>query len=229
MVETGSEPDPAGLIAATRCLGLADSAPRTTVRSDLALRLRQLVRTGAGAFSFGEAGRGARLLRAGANGGEINTVRKHLPWIKGGRLTRRAHPSRFCRRYFGRSGDDPPGSARGQRARSDHAVGRARHAGRFNLITGKFVSGSSDARALAEAGRPDFRGAEYRLAERPIDVFDAARRDVEEANTNASSSVTGWKAGGANGRRTPGATRARIRPHKAGAPSSWRVANGRSR
>src|SRR5213075_1610785 len=48
------------------------------------------------------------LLRSGANIGEINTVRKHLSRIKGGRLARRAEPARVVTLAVSDvPGDDP--------------------------------------------------------------------------------------------------------------------------
>src|SRR4051812_49586761 len=48
------------------------------------------------------------LLRSGANIGEINTVRKHLSRIKGGRLARAAHPARVVTLAISDvPGDDP--------------------------------------------------------------------------------------------------------------------------
>ena len=48
------------------------------------------------------------LLRSGANIGEINTVRKHLSRIKGGRLARRAQPARVVTLAISDvPGDDP--------------------------------------------------------------------------------------------------------------------------
>ena len=48
------------------------------------------------------------LLRSGANIGEINTVRKHLSRIKGGRLALRAHPARLATLSISDvPGDDP--------------------------------------------------------------------------------------------------------------------------
>ncbi len=48
------------------------------------------------------------LLRSGAGIGEINTVRKHLSAIKGGRLARAAHPARVVTLAISDvPGDDP--------------------------------------------------------------------------------------------------------------------------
>jgi len=48
------------------------------------------------------------LLRSGANIGEINTVRKHLSRLKGGRLARAAHPARVVTLAVSDvPGDDP--------------------------------------------------------------------------------------------------------------------------
>src|SRR4029077_8027264 len=48
------------------------------------------------------------LLRSGANIGEINTVRKHLSRIKGGRLARHAEPARLVTLAISDGpGDDP--------------------------------------------------------------------------------------------------------------------------
>ena len=48
------------------------------------------------------------LLRSGANIGEINTVRKHLSRIKGGRLARHAYPARLVTIAISDvPGDDP--------------------------------------------------------------------------------------------------------------------------
>jgi hydroxypyruvate reductase len=97
MVEAGHPvPDEAGLKAASRALELADSAGV----DDLVL---VLMSGGASAnwiapaegLSFADKQAVTRaLLRSGANIGEINTVRKHLSRIKGGRLARHAAPAK---------------------------------------------------------------------------------------------------------------------------------------
>ena len=188
MVEAGHPmPDQAGLDAAARCLELADSA----TKDDLVL---VLISGGASAnwiapapgLSLSEKQAVTRaLLRSGANIGEINTVRKHLSRIKGGRLTRHAHPAQLV--TIGISdvpGDDPAVIGSGPTMPDPTTLADARAiAARFNL---DLPAGASA--ALNDAGnespKPDdpiFAGAEYRLAVRPIDVFDAARKDVEEA------------------------------------------------
>jgi hydroxypyruvate reductase len=96
MIEAGHPvPDEAGLKAASRALELADSAGT----DDLVL---VLMSGGASAnwiapadgLSFADKKALTRaLLRSGANIGEINTVRKHLSRINGGRLARHAAPA----------------------------------------------------------------------------------------------------------------------------------------
>src|SRR3990167_2650741 len=96
MIEAGHPiPDAAGLEAADRALKLADGAGE----GDLLL---VLMSGGASAnwiapadgVSFADKQAVTRaLLRSGAHIGEINTVRKHLSRIKGGRLARHAYPA----------------------------------------------------------------------------------------------------------------------------------------
>ncbi len=111
MIEAGHPiPDAAGLEGADRALALADSAGE----NDLVL---VLMSGGASAnwiapadgvpFQDKQAVTRA-LLRSGANIGEINTVRKHLSRIKGGRLARHAHPAKLVTIAISDvPGDDP--------------------------------------------------------------------------------------------------------------------------
>ena len=111
MVEAGHPiPNAAGLEAAERALALADGAGA----DDLVL---VLLSGGASAnwiapvegLSLADKQAVTRaLLRSGANIGEINTVRKHLSRIKGGRLARRAAPARVITLAISDvPGDDP--------------------------------------------------------------------------------------------------------------------------
>ena len=96
MIEAGHPvPDAAGLQAADRALALADGAGA----DDLVLVLMSggasanWIAPAAG-VSFADKQAVTRaLLRSGAAIGEINTVRKHLSRIKGGRLARHADPA----------------------------------------------------------------------------------------------------------------------------------------
>src|SRR5436190_17585906 len=110
MIEAGHPmPDAAGLEAAARALELAESA----AKDDLVL---VLMSGGASAnwiapagITFAEKQAVTRaLLRSGANIGEMNTVRKHLSRIKGGRLARRARQARVVTLAISDvPGDDP--------------------------------------------------------------------------------------------------------------------------
>ncbi len=132
MIEAGHPiPDAAGLQAASRALELADKAGA----DDLVL---VLMSGGASAnwiapakgleFSDKQAVTRA-LLRSGANIGEINTVRRHLSRIKGGRLARHARPAKVVTLAISDVPHDEPGSdrLRPDGARPDDARGRARN------------------------------------------------------------------------------------------------------
>ena len=188
MVEAGHPmPDQAGLDAAARTLELADSA----TKDDLVL---VLISGGASAnwiapapgLSLQEKQAVTRaLLRSGANIGEINTVRKHLSRIKGGRLARHAHPARLV--TIGISdvpGDDPAVIGSGPTMPDATTLADARAiAARFNfdLPAGAIAALNDPGNKSPKPDDPIFAGTEYRLAVRPSDVFDAARKDVEAA------------------------------------------------
>jgi hydroxypyruvate reductase len=106
IVEAGHPvPDEAGLKAASRTLDLA----RTAGDDDLVLVLL----SGGGSANWIAPADGVSfaqkqamnksLLRSGAPIGEMNTVRKHLSRIKGGRLARAAAPAKLDTGDFGRS------------------------------------------------------------------------------------------------------------------------------
>ena len=111
MIEAGHPvPDGAGLEAALRAIEFADSAEA----DDLVLVLMSggasanWIAPAAG-LTFAEKQAVTRaLLRSGATIGEINTVRKHLSRIKGGRLARYAYPARLVTIAISDvPGDDP--------------------------------------------------------------------------------------------------------------------------
>ena len=126
------------------------------------------------------------LLRSGANIGEINTVRKHLSRIKGGRLARHAHPARVVTLAISDVPGDEPGSdrLRPDRARPDHARRRARH--RRALQAG-IARTRSRARSTIrptkrpKPGDPVFAGTSFTLAARPADALRAAEGTVKSA------------------------------------------------
>ncbi len=188
VVEAGHPvPDEAGLAAAETTLQLADAA----TADDLILAL---ISGGASAnwiapaegLTFADKQTVTRaLLRSGANIGEINTVRKHLSRIKGGRLARRAHPARLVTLAISDvPGDDPAviGSGPTVPDRTTLADARAVVA-RFRLDFPAAVT-----RALADPGNETpkpgdaiFAGNEFALVARPADAFRAAEAAVRAA------------------------------------------------
>jgi hydroxypyruvate reductase len=188
MIEAGHPiPDAAGLKAAERALALADQAGP----DDLVL---VLLSGGASAnwiapvegVSLADKQAVTRaLLRSGANIGEINTVRKHLSRIKGGRLARRAQPARVVTLAISDvPGDDPAVIGSGPTVPDPSTLADARAiVARFKLDVP-----ASIARALADSrnespkpGDTAFSATQFKLIARPADAFHAAQQAVRAA------------------------------------------------
>lgn len=188
VVEAGHPvPDAAGLAAAERTLALADAAGA----QDLVL---VLLSGGASAnwiapapgLDLAEKQAITRaLLKSGASIGEINTVRKHLSRIKGGRLAARAAPARLVTMAISDvPGDDPAVIGSGPTVADPSTLADARAI----VARHRLVLPSAVERALADPrnespkpGNAAFARSEYRLVARPADAFRAARAAVEAA------------------------------------------------
>ncbi len=188
MIEAGHPiPDAAGLEGADRALALADSA----TANDLVL---VLMSGGASAnwiapadgISFQDKQALTRaLLRSGAVIGEINTVRKHLSRIKGGRLARHAHPASIVTIAISDvPGDDPSAIGSGPTVPDPTTLEDAR------AIVAKYRLTLPDAvtRALNDPKNespkpadPTFSGSQFKLAARPADAMGAAEAAVRAA------------------------------------------------
>jgi glycerate 2-kinase len=188
MIEAGHPiPDAAGLEGADRALTLADSASE----NDLVL---VLMSGGASAnwiapadgvqFQDKQAVTRA-LLRSGAAIGEINTVRKHLSRIKGGRLARHAHPAKLVTIAISDvPGDDPSAIGSGPTVPDPTTLRDAR------AIIAKYKLDIPEAiiRALDDSknetpkpGDSVFAGSQFVLAARPADAMQAAEAAVRAA------------------------------------------------
>jgi glycerate 2-kinase len=125
------------------------------------------------------------LLRSGANIGEINTVRKHLSRIKGGRLARLAQPARVVTLAISDvPGDDPAVIGSGPTVPDPTTLADARSI----VVRYKLELPESVARALADpshespkADDPAFASTEFKLIARPADAFRAAEQAVRAA------------------------------------------------
>ncbi len=188
MIEAGHPmPDEAGLAAAERTLQLADSAQS----GDIVLAL---VSGGASAnwiapaegLTLAEKQAVTRaLLRSGAGIGEINTVRKHLSRLKGGRLAKRAYPARVVTLAISDvPGDDPAVIGSGPTIPDPSTLEDARAiVARYRLDVPEAVH-----RALADPknespkpGDPVFANTHFEMIARPTDAFDAAQKAVAAA------------------------------------------------
>ena len=188
VIEAGHPvPDAAGLAATFETLALADGAGL----SDLVL---VLISGGASAnwiapalgLSFNEKQALTRaLLASGASISEINTVRKHLSRIKGGRLAERAYPARLV--AVGISdvpGDNPAVIGSGPTVPDPTTLADARAiVERYRVALPKAVGRAllDPTNETPKPGQSIFAGTSFALATRPADVF----RQVEDAVRNA--------------------------------------------
>lgn len=188
MVEAGHPvPDEAGLAATLDTLALADSAGA----DDLVLAL---ISGGASAnwiapaagISLAEKQAVTRaLLRSGAGITEMNTLRKHLSRIKGGRLAARAHPARLVTIAISDvPGDDPAVIGSGPTVPDPTTLAQARAiVERYRLALPESVT-----RALADPanespkpGDATFASTSFEFAARPSEVFHAVETAVRAA------------------------------------------------
>ena len=125
------------------------------------------------------------LLRSGANIGEINTVRKHLSRIKGGRLARAAYPAKVLTLAISDvPGDDPAVIGSGPTVPDPTTLAEARTVvARYKLDVPSAVM-----RALADPGNespkpgdPAFASSLFKLVARPADAFHNAEQAVRAA------------------------------------------------
>ena len=188
VIEAGHPvPDKAGLSATRRVLKIADAVDA----EDLVL---VLLSGGASAnwiapapgLTLEEKQAVTRtLLKSGAAIGEMNTLRKHLSRIKGGRLAQRAHPAKVVTLAISDvPGDDPAVIGSGPTVPDPTTLADARDvAHRYHLDLPE-----SATRALADPvndtpkpGDRVFTGSDYHIVARPADALRAATEQASAA------------------------------------------------
>jgi hydroxypyruvate reductase len=192
VIEAGHPiPDAAGLSATLATLALADAAGP----DDLVLALisggasANWIAPAAGLTLAEKQALTRALIASGASIGEINTVRKHLSRIKGGRLAERARGARLVTIAISDvPGDDSAVIGSGPTVPDPTTLADARAiVARYRLDPSEAV-----ARALADAANetpkaddPAFAATSFTLATRPADVFHAVERAVRAAGYDA--------------------------------------------
>ncbi|MBI1201634.1 MAG: DUF4147 domain-containing protein [Rhodopseudomonas sp.] len=194
MIEAGHPvPDAAGLAAAMTALDLADGADT----DDLVL---VLMSGGASAnwiapasgISFADKQAVTRaLLRSGAHIGEINTLRKHLSRIKGGRLARHAFPAQLVTIAISDvPGDDPSAIGSGPTVPDPTTLADARAiVAKYKLDLPDTVTRALNdpANESPKPGDAAFQSSTFALSARPIDSLLAAEKKVRDAGYDCIS------------------------------------------
>ena len=188
MIEAGHPvPDGAGLEAGLRAIELADGADA----DDLVLVLMSggasanWIAPAAG-VTFAEKQAVTRaLLRSGAAIGEINTVRKHLSRIKGGRLARTAYPAKLVTIAISDvPGDDPSAIGSGPTVPDPTTLADARGVVakyRLDLPPNVVAALADPTNETPKPRDPIFAGSQFVLAARPADSLRAAEAAVRAA------------------------------------------------
>ncbi len=181
IIEAGHPvPDEAGLKGASRTLELAQSA----AAEDLVLVLL----SGGGSANWIAPAEGISfaqkqamnksLLRSGAPIGEMNTVRKHLSRIKGGRLARAAAPAQILTLAISDVPfDDPATIASGPTVPDTTTLADARDiVGRYNIkADDAVIAALNDPRnESCKPGDSAFAHADFKIIARPQESLDAA-------------------------------------------------------
>lgn len=190
LVEAGHPvPDRAGLEATEKTLALAGQAGA----DDLVLVLlsggasANWIALAPGLALADKQATTRALLRSGASIAEINTVRKHLSRVKGGRLAARAYPARLLTLAISDvPGDDPAIIGSGPTVPDPSTLAEARAiAQRYRLeLPAQVTQALAD--VVNETPKPGdaiFAATEFRLAARPADAFRAAEAAVRAAGS----------------------------------------------
>jgi glycerate 2-kinase len=188
VIEAGHPvPDAAGLAAAEEMLALVDGAGP----NDLVLVLisggasANLIAPAAGVTLAEKQGLTRQLLKSGAAIGEINTVRKHLSAIKGGRLAVRAFPAPVVTLAISDvPGDDAAVIGSGPTVPDPTTLADARAvAARFRLSLSPGVARALEdpANESPKPNDPRLGAATFRIIARPADALKAAAARVTES------------------------------------------------
>lgn len=188
MVEAGHPvPTQAGIEATRRTLALAAAAGP----EDLVLVLMSgggsanWIAPAGGLDLAGKQAITRALLRSGASIGEINTLRKRLSLIKGGRLARLAAPARLVTLAISDvPGDDPSTIASGPTVPDPTTTAQARAiVARYGIALPPAAVALLDdpANETPKPGDPAFARAEFHIVARPRDSLDAAIALAREA------------------------------------------------
>ena len=182
IVEAGHPvPDEAGLKGTERALALAEAAGG----DDLVLVLlsggasANWIAPAAGITLAEKQAVTRALLRSGAAIGDMNTLRKHLSRIKGGRLARLAYPAKLVTLAISDvPGDDPSVIGSGPTVPDPTTLEDARAiAARFRLDLPATVAKALDdpGNETPKPGDKIFAGSDYRIVARPADALRAAQ------------------------------------------------------
>ena len=188
VIEAGHPvPDKAGISATKRALALAEAVDA----DDLVL---VLLSGGASAnwiapapgLTLEEKQAVTRaLLKSGAAIGEMNTVRKHLSRIKGGRLAKRAYPAKVVTLAISDvPGDDPAVIGSGPTFPDPTTLADARAiVARYRLSLPQAVARALDdpGNETPKPGDDVFAGPAYRIVARPADALAAAAERAKVA------------------------------------------------